>query len=83
MKILENKYPAHVFFHSAHAIIERMVRTMKESEKKKPVKTIPDGVWESSRPVKTKKDKNDEPFTPSTDLQGNGYPFKNISRQGK
>lgn len=42
---------------------------MKETEKKKPVKTLPEGIWESSKPVKKQIE-----GTPSTDLQGNGYP---------
>ncbi|MFT3983062.1 MAG: hypothetical protein QM697_04100 [Lachnospiraceae bacterium] len=43
---------------------------MKEPDKNKPIKSMPDGVWESSRPRKTPgKDTN-------TDLQGNGYPTK-------
>lgn len=40
------------------------------------IKTIPDGVWESShdsKPADNKDHKNDI----STDLQGNGYPAKN------
>ncbi len=46
---------------------------MKITDKKKPVHTIPSGVWESSRPDKTeKKDKDVNRLT--TDLQGNGYP---------
>lgn len=44
---------------------------MKKTEKKKPVDTIPKGVWESSRPEKSN---HDTKTTPSTDLQGNGYP---------
>lgn len=51
---------------------------MKTSEKKKPVKTIPDGVWESSRP--SQKDKRKDNPTVVTDLQGNGYP---TNRQSK
>ncbi|MDE6529878.1 MAG: hypothetical protein K2K96_03795 [Lachnospiraceae bacterium] len=43
---------------------------MKAVEYKKPVSTIPEGVWESSRP----KEKNDQQCTQTTDLQGNGYP---------
>lgn len=45
---------------------------MKAVEYKKPVSTIPEGVWESSRP----KGKNDpdQQCTQTTDLQGNGYP---------
>lgn len=42
---------------------------MKESEKKKPIQTIPKGVWEASRPENGKKK-----GTKTTDLQGNGYP---------
>lgn len=53
---------------------------MKITEKKKPVKTIPNGVWEASRPdsdnseYDSHSDKKKCTFTPSTDLQGNGYP---------
>lgn len=42
---------------------------MKFVEKKKPVRTIPKGVWESSRPVQKQ-----EPSGQAADLQGNGYP---------
>lgn len=49
---------------------------MKKTEKDNPVKTVPKGVWESSRPQKGK-DKTTCSVT--TDLQGNGYPDK----QGK
>lgn len=45
---------------------------MKITEKKKPVQTMPKGVWEASRP-----DTDGVPETTSTkttDLQGNGYP---------
>ena len=45
---------------------------MKITDKKKPINTIPKGVWESSRPVPDK-DKSST-ATDSTDLQGNGYP---------
>jgi len=44
---------------------------MKETDKKKPIKTIPKGVWESSRP---KKDTDKNEVTLTTDLQENGYP---------
>ena len=44
---------------------------MKITEKKKPVNTVPKGVWESSRP---EPDKKKTTVTPVTDLQGNGYP---------
>lgn len=43
---------------------------MKITEKDKPVKTIPKGVWESSNPAK----KENQRSSPSTDAQGNGYP---------
>lgn len=46
---------------------------MKLTDKKKPVNTIPKGVWESSNPIQ-KENKNDKSVNPSTDLQGNGYP---------
>ncbi len=43
---------------------------MKEPDKNEPIKSMPEGVWESSRPQKPPgKDTN-------TDLQGNGYPTK-------
>jgi len=45
---------------------------MKITEKKKPVQTIPKGVWESSNPIKEKEKENTSSKT--TDLQGNGYP---------
>lgn len=45
---------------------------MKSVEYKKPVNTIPDGVWESSRP--NKQIEKIQQCTASTDLQGNGYP---------
>lgn len=47
---------------------------MKFTDKDKPIKTIPKGVWESSRPDSEKK-KSDS-ATETTDLQGNGYPQK-------
>lgn len=50
---------------------------MKITDKKKPINTIPKGVWESSRPDSDKK--SERQAAPSTDLQGNGYPDK----QGK
>lgn len=46
---------------------------MKETDKKKSVPTVPDGVWESNHPNKSNKD---EKCTITTDLQGNGYPKK-------
>lgn len=45
------------------------------TDKNKPIKTIPEGVWESSRPT----DKRNK-CSKSTDLQGNGYPS---NKQGK
>ena len=45
---------------------------MKLTDKKKPVETIPKGVWESDRP--NKKNGNHSPLSETTDLQGNGYP---------
>lgn len=47
---------------------------MKINDKKKPVNTIPKGVWESSRPEKDKEQTSSS--TQTTDLQGNGYPGK-------
>lgn len=47
---------------------------MKITDKKKPIKTIPDGVWESSRPD-SGKNKSDTDLK-SSDLQKNGYPKK-------
>lgn len=44
---------------------------MKITDKKKPVHTIPDGVWESSKTTK-----DTEKNTVTTDEQGNGYPVK-------
>jgi len=46
---------------------------MKSTDKDKSIKTIPKGVWESSRP---EKDDNSGKSSASTDLQGNGYPPK-------
>ncbi|MBQ3665337.1 MAG: hypothetical protein II919_04440 [Lachnospiraceae bacterium] len=53
---------------------------MKITKKKKPVKTIPNGVWEASRPESdntndaSHSNQKKGTFSPSTDLQGNGYP---------
>ncbi len=44
---------------------------MKETDKKKPISTMPNGVWESSDPQKHNTAKKADP---SADLQGNGYP---------
>ncbi|MDO5155607.1 MAG: hypothetical protein Q4D51_06545 [Eubacteriales bacterium] len=48
---------------------------MKITDKKKPVSTIPDGVWESSRPNEDEHQERMQ-MKASTDLQGNGYPEK-------
>lgn len=48
---------------------------MKVTDKKKPVNTIPSGVWESSKPVNDKNKTNN-----TTDLQGNGYPDNKQSK---
>lgn len=55
---------------------------MKITEKKKPVDTMPKGVWESSNPAqeKTGQQKNKNISSKTTDLQGNGYP---TNRQSK
>ncbi|MCM1498588.1 MAG: hypothetical protein NC124_08995 [Clostridium sp.] len=45
---------------------------MKLTDKKKPVETMPKGVWESERPDKGKA--KNSPLSETTDLQGNGYP---------
>ena len=52
---------------------------MKITDKKKPIQTVPKGVWESTRPQEDQADKNREnpALSLSTDLQGNGYPAKN------
>ena len=52
---------------------------MKITEKKKPIDTVPKGVWESSRPVRDKEKNNAS--TVSVDQQGNGYPMGNQSEQ--
>lgn len=46
---------------------------MKATDKKKPVRTVPKGVWETSLPAPDKKKQENDI---STDLQGNGYPVK-------
>lgn len=56
---------------------------MKQAESDKPVHTIPNGVWESSRPYKKGSKTKDEHLREiTTDAQGNGYPVSN-SRQDK
>ena len=47
---------------------------MKKNKKKKPVSTMPKGVWEGSNPVNHKDNRDNASSTASTDLQGNGYP---------
>lgn len=51
---------------------------MKITDKKKPVNTIPQGVWEGSNPSKNKE--KDNSLSATTDLQGNGYP---VNKQDK
>ncbi len=51
---------------------------MKITDKKKPISTIPNGVWESSKPVDN--DNKNSALSASTDLQGNGYP---VNKQSK
>lgn len=46
---------------------------MKMTDKKKPIKTMPDSIWESSNPIKDKS-RPESTSTVTTDLQGNGYP---------
>lgn len=46
---------------------------MKKTDKKKPVPTTPQGVWESPH-TDTARKKSKNPASPVTDLQGNGYP---------
>lgn len=50
---------------------------MKITDKKKPVDTVPKGVWEASRPVT---DKQPDTSTPVSDLQGNCYPVNQQSQ---
>ena len=54
---------------------------MKITEKKKPIDTIPKGVWESSRPVQDKKENKSNVTAPATDWQGNGYPVGKQNKQ--
>ena len=46
---------------------------MKITDKKQPIQTAPDGVWESSIPKEHKPAENGR-LSLTTDLQGNGYP---------
>ena len=43
------------------------------TDRNKSIKTVPQGVWEGSRP---KKEDHSEKASTGTDLQGNGYPVK-------
>ncbi len=53
---------------------------MKAVDSKKPVQTIPDGVWESSHAVGKKKEQDSDHLqNAATDLQGNGYPVPKSS----
>lgn len=52
---------------------------MKITDKKKPVDTLPKGIWESSNPINDNEE-NKNTSSASTDLQGNGYP---TNKQGK
>lgn len=54
---------------------------MKITEKKKPIDTIPKGVWESSRPLQDKKENKSNVTAPATDWQGNGYPVGKQNKQ--
>ena len=48
---------------------------MKVTDKDKPIRTIPEGVWESSNPnVKENCSKKQHLNNITTDIQGNGYP---------
>jgi len=51
---------------------------MKQPERDKTVKTIPNGVWEGSRPPRDRKQGRDHGA--AADMQGNGYP---VNRQGR
>lgn len=46
---------------------------MKMTDKKKPINTMPEGIWESTNPAKNKPKKKGS-CSVTTDLQGNGYP---------
>lgn len=47
---------------------------MKLTDKKKPVGTIPKGVWEGSHTDEGDRKKEEHSSDAATDLQGNGYP---------
>ncbi len=46
----------------------------RRTEKKRPIPTMPEGIWESSRPIQEKQEA-ETVCTETTDLQGNGYPL--------
>lgn len=48
---------------------------MREARQERPVRTVPDGVWEASRPEKKEnRSRNASAKDPAVDAQGNGYP---------
>lgn len=51
---------------------------MKITDKKKPIDTIPKGIWESSKPVRDKEESSTT--TATTDQQKNGYPVHKQSK---
>lgn len=67
-----------IFFSNIAILTKTLEVIMKITDKKKPVNTTPQGVWESSKPVRDKEQNNS--LTASTDLQGNGYP---VNKQSK
>lgn len=55
---------------------------MKMTEKKKPIHTIPEGVWGSSRTDERKQKTEKERLNDiTTDFQGNGYPVSNSTKE--
>lgn len=53
---------------------------MKITEKKQPVNTLPDGIWEGSDPVKNQKE---DALSITADLQGNGYPSNRVKNRNQ
>lgn len=53
---------------------------MKITEKKQPVNTLPDGIWEGSDPVKNQKE---DALSITADLQGNGYPSNRVKKRNQ
>ena len=54
---------------------------MKATDKDKPIRTAPEGVWEGSIPnKKEKRSKKQRLNDITTDIQGNGYPVSNKNR---